>query len=232
MCGKGHTWDMTPISARQGAWCPRCERDVLLAKERNGKLEKMQKLAQQKGGLCLSTEYVTSKTKLTWQCAQGHVWMAIPNCISMGQWCPKCGKKRTAEKNKLSIDEFRQIAINNGGKLVSEKYITASERLLFECQEGHQWKTTPASIKHAHSWCPVCALENRYKTRRTNIGVFHKIAAGHGGKLLSEKYINNYTPLLWQCSKGHQWYTPPKSIKQGSWCPECKKEKGKSKPKS
>jgi len=41
------------------------------------------------------------------------------------------------------------------------------------------------------------------------------------GRCLSTAYINNHTPLLWECEKGHTWQAVPASIQQGSWCPTC-----------
>ncbi|MEE9213965.1 MAG: hypothetical protein V3U54_04100 [Thermodesulfobacteriota bacterium] len=57
-----------------------------------------------------------------------------------------------------------------------------------------------------------------------------RIAKKHGGKCLSDSYINNRIPLLWECSKGHQWKAVPDSVKnQGSWCQKCfNRRRGKS----
>lgn len=37
------------------------------------KIEDMQKLAEKRGGKCLSTEY--AYTKLEWECDEGHTWL-------------------------------------------------------------------------------------------------------------------------------------------------------------
>ena len=45
---------------------------------------------------------------------------------------------------------------------------------------------------------------------------------GTPGKCLSDKYINTYTHLIWQCGKcQHVWKARPKDIKLRSWCPKC-----------
>jgi hypothetical protein len=54
-------------------------------------IQEMHNLAKIKGGKCLSTKYLNNKTKLKWQCADGHVWDAVPYSISQGKWCRKCG---------------------------------------------------------------------------------------------------------------------------------------------
>lgn len=50
----------------------------------------MQELASSRGGQCLSTEYVDTKTKLKWECAFGHEWEATPRLLKAGHWCPEC----------------------------------------------------------------------------------------------------------------------------------------------
>jgi thiol-disulfide isomerase/thioredoxin len=47
------------------------------------------------------------------------------------------------------------------------------------------------------------------------------LAKENGGRCLSSDYINNNTPLTWECDKGHIWRAVPGSIQQGSWCPKC-----------
>ncbi len=48
-----------------------------------------------------------------------------------------------------------------------------------------------------------------------------RIAAAHGGKLLSKFYIDASTKLRWRCAEGHTWEAIPNSIKRGSWCRLC-----------
>ncbi len=57
-------------------------------------IEEMQKIAEERGGKCLSSIYVTSHRKLLWECAEGHQWEAIPKNVKRGSWCPKCTHKR------------------------------------------------------------------------------------------------------------------------------------------
>ena len=48
-----------------------------------------------------------------------------------------------------------------------------------------------------------------------------KIAKEHGGRCLSEKYINARTKIEWECSKGHGWTIALDSVGHGSWCNKC-----------
>ena len=85
-CAKGHIWETKPNLIRSGHWCPECSDCA------KGTIDKMQQLAAKKGGKCLSRKYINSKTKLKWKCAHAHIWLAIPNKIQQGRWCPECAR--------------------------------------------------------------------------------------------------------------------------------------------
>ena len=57
---------------------------------------------------------------------------------------------------------------------------------------------------------------------KTNIKILQEYAIEKNGKLISNIYINNITPLLWECSTGHQWLANWSYIKnENYWCPQC-----------
>lgn len=58
-------------------------------------IQEMNSLAESMGGKCLSKEYVSTKTKLRWRCANEHEFEATPNAVkNQGTWCPICGFQR------------------------------------------------------------------------------------------------------------------------------------------
>lgn len=211
-CEKGHTWDAYPSTIRQGIWCVQCLKKY---KDKEARLEAMKSIAKERGGECLSKEYINSITKIQFKCSEGHSWMMPPHSIQSGQWCPKCGIKKRTEKRKTPIAVFHKIAKQNGGKLLSDNYINGHTKLLWQCRKGHQWRATGAMVVHAESWCPYC--QGMYK----NIKDMQDLAAKRGGKCLSKKYINTSTKLKWQCSKGHIWKSAPNNVISNCWCPTC-----------
>ena len=50
------------------------------------------------GGLCLSTEYISSYAKMKWCCDSGHEWEATFNSVKFGSWCPECARLRRCKK--------------------------------------------------------------------------------------------------------------------------------------
>lgn len=47
------------------------------------------------------------------------------------------------------------------------------------------------------------------------------ICARHGGKLLSDRYVNAHWPLNVECANGHGWEITPNNLKNGKWCADC-----------
>jgi len=175
-------------------------------------IELMQIIAAERGGKCLSDTYKNVKTDLLWECADGHRWHSTPdNVKNQGHWCHECGGSK-----RSNIKEMRKIAAQRGGKCISKKYVNNITKLTWECEKGHRWDTTPNSIKSG-KWCYFCA-------HNAPIGLeeAHKIAEENNGKCLSAKYVNARTPMLWECSDGHQWKASIDSVKnKGTWCLIC-----------
>ena len=116
----------------------------------------------------------------------------------------------------LSILLCQQEAISRGGRLLSSGHLFVKDRLSWQCKEGHTWKALWGNIKLG-TWCPICQ-QNKSKP---DILVLQQHASSRDGKLVSTTYINNFSKLVWQCNKGHQWSACWSSVKAGHWCPKC-----------
>ena len=69
------------------------------------KLIKYQTVAQQKGGILISTN-ITNK-KLKWQCNEGHVfWLTTNKVHRKGQWCKTCGSSIGEREIRLILREY------------------------------------------------------------------------------------------------------------------------------
>lgn len=87
-CAEGHEWAAQPATIATGRWCPTC------ADTRLG-IDFMRKLARERGGRCLSKEYVNGRVHLLWECCNGHRWQASPgNVHNRGSWCPTCAREQ------------------------------------------------------------------------------------------------------------------------------------------
>ncbi|MEI6815370.1 MAG: hypothetical protein WCL14_02075 [Bacteroidota bacterium] len=183
-------------------------------------IDDMQEYAKDKGGLCMSKEYVDSTSPLKWRCEKGHTWDADFEIIRQGGWCRQCLKKEHDIIERF--EKIKAIAIAKGGKCLSTEFINMKEKLDFECAEGHRWSVAPGGILNNNQWCSKCAYKKLGMNSRDPIEMFQKIAADHGGKLLSLTYSGSRDKLLWECKEGHQWYANAFCIKRiKTWCPEC-----------
>ena len=54
-----------------------------------------------------------------------------------------------------------------------------------------------------------------------------QLAERHGGKCLSDKYVNSKSYLEWECKKGHRWKARADRVKGGTWCRICEINKRK-----
>ena len=103
----GHMWEATPSSVIAGSWYRKCcfrkgwesRRKQFGKRGQRGRpgpkpkysITDMQQLAAARGGECLSRKYVNAFTKLKWRCGGSrHVWLAAPNDVRKGTWCPEC----------------------------------------------------------------------------------------------------------------------------------------------
>jgi len=192
-----------------------------------GKIQKSKKrfvelshLAEQRGGRLLSRKYVSAKTKLKWCCSKGHEWLATPNGIKNGTWCPKCAAKKRVHDRKDSIEDMRVLAHERGGTCISKTYVNSTTPIEWKCAKGHLWKARPSNVKTG-TWCPTCSISERSEKLRDTIENMNKLAASRGGICLSKKYVGARSRLKWCCSSGHVWFASPNSIRQGSWCRRC-----------
>ena len=174
-------------------------------------IDSAKKLALLRGGRCLSDKYVNNRTKMLWECSQGHQWQAVWGSINnLGTWCPDC-----AGKKKLTIAIAHGVAKVKGGKCLSNEYVNGATKMLWECDKSHQWTASFDSIRR--HWCPECS-----RNKKPSLVEITKIAEARNGKCLSTKYVNCETKMLWECDKGHRWYSNLKQIKyNNTWCPQC-----------
>ncbi|PKM79133.1 MAG: hypothetical protein CVU88_07360, partial [Firmicutes bacterium HGW-Firmicutes-13] len=147
-CRHGHQWLAKVNDVRQGTWCRICARHINSQKQ----LQKMRELANRYSGLCLSTVYKDTRSKLQWECANGHRWEATPELVRRGYWCRICSGK----KPRITIQEIHDIAKSRGGKCLEHEYKNDSTKMNWECRIGHQWNATANNIRHGR-WCPICA---------------------------------------------------------------------------
>jgi len=115
-------------------------------------IENLRKIAEIKGGNCLSSVYLGHVYPLKFRCANGHHWEARPNDIKRGSWCAICSK---AGGKRKTIEELRTMFIDIGIRCISERYSNSKEKYLWECEYGHQFNSRYDYLKE-NRHCPTC----------------------------------------------------------------------------
>ena len=210
-CGEGHIWESSTSNIiLNGCWCSKCKRE----EKQEYYFNRLKKVVAEKGGKCLSNNYVNNYTKLKFQCNKGHIWEATSiNIINLGHWCRIC----YFDRQKNNINDIIKFVEGKGGKLLSKEYINCRTKLKFQCDKGHIWKTRPGNVVNDGTWCPDCY----FNSQKNNINDVIKLVEQKGGKLLSKKYKNDKQKLEIECSKGHIWEVSYSKLKNGHWCSIC-----------
>lgn len=170
------------------------------------------KIAQNKGGSVESTVYLGSSTKMTFKCKDGHLFDSQANKVKLGSWCPYC----TGQKGN-TLDKIKELAIQNGGQCLSEKYIDNQYKYEFSCKNSNHpnFFSTKGTILKG-SWCPYCA--NNFDFRLSQYNDLVKVKKG----ILVQSRVSDETkPLQWQCVHKHQFKLTIEEIKNDKWCKKC-----------
>ena len=216
-----------------GRWCPVCaiERRSEKRKNNNG-LEEAQQYALEKGGICLSTEYVGVFEKLEWKCAnESHPsWLSsFANIVNGKRWCPVCGRASSIEnrKNKHGLREAQQYALQKGGVCLSTEYISARDKLEWTCaNEDHpSWFSTYDTVINRKTWCVNCVNDKNFEKWRTEgLKNANEYARTRGGICLSTEFFKGREKLEWKCSNENHpsWFGSYHSVtSKQSWCSQC-----------
>lgn len=176
------------------------------------------KIVKARGGKLLSSEYIRSDSPVDVRCASGHCWKSSRDALKDGDWCPRCaGRGRSRE-------EVAAFARERGGDLVSTHFLKVSDKYIWRCVLGHEWKATANNVIHNGRWCPTCGREKSAKGRRQyTIEDLKKWAEDKNGECLAESFTSVTKKVQWKCSCGHMWVAEPRRIRDGGWCPECAK---------
>lgn len=212
-CAASHEWETVGHEVVRGAWCRLCANsDKSEAYLRKDGLARLRRLAKEKRGVCLSTEYTGSKALYRFRCSEGHEWETLGARIVRGGWCLACRH----ESMRFGLDRMHEIAAGHGGRCLSTEYRNTTTRVEWECAQGHRWLALPSSAVLGH-WCAICSRE------RVKLGIdrMREVAVERGGRCISKVYVNSSTRLEWECGHGHRWLATPNTITQGHWCARC-----------
>ena len=227
------------------------EKLLKIAKEKGGKLintlEEYKELIKYKS---------PSRATFKWRCGNlehGYFYRS-PKSIREGRWCKKCDIEKGRDmRYKYPYERLHEMAKKHGGKLITTskeyKNLIKVKRpmnviIKWWCNnlEHEYFYRTPREVSEGR-WCERC-IEKRRKEALKKAKIIYtyerlqEMANENEGFLITskneyEKLINNKKPskvhFEWWCKKKNHGYfkATPNNLREGSWCPECFRERQK-----
>ena len=192
-CARGHVFRLAAKELKSGGWCSVCAKENRQAK----RLEKVQQIAKERGGKCLSERYLGYREKHLWECAAKHRWEASLVAIKTnGSWCPWC--------------HWASLRVEKGATPAKAKkrhgeWLTQTD----ETVEKRLTRSRPTPL-------PMNASPEE-RLRR-----LQEIAHARGRKCLSKRYLGIRENHLWECAAKHRWEaTVTAVVTRGTWCLAC-----------
>jgi hypothetical protein len=234
-CKCGHEWDALYGTLRR-SWCQKCgsirghekqRGQSRMGDKRRSVFDQAVEAAKQRRITCLSKQYVTARLPLRWQCDDcGYEWETAAYNIRQGTGCRRCSLKAAGKKRRYTMQELQAIARKRDGVCLSKEYVGIFEPLRWRHEPcGNQFEMSLNNVIHGGAWCPPCGRKRAGIKRRLTIEQMRALARKRGGKCLSEEYLGSSVPLTWQHdSCGHVFKMTPAVVKQGGWCPPCRRK--------
>lgn len=179
--------------------------------------------------LTLQTAYANSGKKAHWQCPTcQHEWEAQIASRNRGNGCPNCAGKIVNPQNSLQPNHpqiAKQYHPTRNNKPIQEAKTGQSASCWWQCEHGHEWKTSPYNRVKQQDGCPHCG--GRFATPENNLQQAHPEIAKQWHPTKNTATPETTTPksskkVWWQCDKGHEWETTPqKRVGLNQNCPYC-----------
>jgi hypothetical protein len=194
-----------------------------------------QRLVERRGGVLLSTKYVSAKSKLRVRCEHGHEFRVTADSLKRC-WCPSCKRDRHQKRMTAQlrpVEELREFArLEHGGDCLATSPASMPTRILWQCanSEHKPFRATISHVLHSKTWCPVCDAERRRlhppKPQIPRAAV-EDLIKKRGGEVIEVVGAGGWqglrTRLKVHCADFHEWIVTASSLMHaGSWCPECR----------
>ena len=141
------------LNNRKVAGCKKCAMRQTAEDVRKRKLgiDALRDVAALNGGVCLSLEYISSRTKYKWRCQKGHTFeRTMASIKAKGSFCTPCAF------GVPTIGDLEFYAASKGGILLTTEYGGSMLHYSWRCADGHDFLRTWPSMRTSKNFCPKC----------------------------------------------------------------------------
>lgn len=191
------------------------------------KYNEITELASNNGWKVIDDRYVDNNTKMTFECKNGHRRNILYSSFKLTLNCSKCRKinqKNLPMNNQQQnmYNEIVEFSSNNGWKVVSDRYVNSTEKLIFECVKGHRRTILYRSFKLTLG-CKECSIvypktPTMNARQQKHYDELVDIAIRKKWSVVSDRYIDAFTKMDFKCPKGHIRNIVPYSFKLQQGC--------------
>ena len=170
------------------------------------------RIAAERGGLCLSSEIPTIRSRALWKCANSEhpPWSAKFESVKgwsgkPGNWCRRCYAHRKAQMRLHSTAHVQAKLAERAIELLSA-YKGIEEKIDCRCLRcEHKWTTRYRHITRGHG-CPQCGNRKIAEQKRHSTEHFIKVLRARRITLLNVDHSTAMTRLDCRCDIcGHAW---------------------------
>ena len=226
-CSEGHIWICAPAKRiADGTNCTFCSGRKLFEGVNDLKSTHPD-IAKMASGWDPTKVKAGSNIFKDWQGSCGHLWNSRIADVAAGSGCPICtGQQVLVGFNDLQTThpDLSKEAVGWNPK---SKTRGSNSRVLWECQLGHQWKSTIKSRSLMNSGCPTCHGKITLFGFNDLESKNPKIASQAYGWDPKRVTAASSKRLNWQCELGHIWResvaarTVGGRDRKGFGCPFC-----------
>lgn len=158
------------------------------------------------------SEYKNSENKIEYICPKHGIMTTTFASFKRGARCRECA----TDKHRTSYDTVKREIESKGYKLLEDKYVNATTKLLCLCPKHGEFKITYSSIKTGYG-CQKCGIEKN----KIPYEVFKNYVESIGYKLLDKEYKRSDKKILCLCPKHGEFEITYSNLKKGSGCRNC-----------
>jgi 5-methylcytosine-specific restriction endonuclease McrA len=153
------------------------------------------------------SEYVNNKTPIRFRCGNNHEHQLRWNRFQQGDRCAVCAGKH------VRPEDVEKAFTEAGYELLGD-YVSSKTPISFRCNVGHEQSITWGSFRGGRRCCSC--FGNNPPLPEDVEGAFMAV----GYELLG-KYVNNHTPIKFQCANGHTHQLRWSDFLRGVRCAAC-----------